>query len=466
MEGMWGANMMVTFMFLFWPIFTVICFRFLRPHYAILTVLILGWLFLPVYKYKIVEGIPELSKQSLISYCLILGVFLFDNSRLRTLKISIYDIPMIIFCLSPGLSSLLNLLGIYDALAAAYNSFMIWWVPYLIGRLYFSTLKELKMLVVAFILGSVIYIPFILYEVRMSPQLHNMVYGYHASFFGMTLRGGGYRPQVFMEHGLALGMWLGTSSLLALVMWQANQFKKKFWGFNVRWVIPLLPLVTILQKSTGSIMILFMGIFFLLASRFFSTRIPFIILMVIPVLYVFTRGSGLWNGGQLSALAGMVSAERKQSIDFRLSNEDILSERARESPIYGWAGWGRSRVYDKKGEDISVTDGLWIIVFGTQGVIGIVGLLGFMFIPTWVMLRHFDREDWGDPDVFLGLAVAAILAAYMIDCLLNAMYNPIFLMMIGSLAGVGGAVVSRAKVGMSPWENLVNPEPIAQTRIL
>ncbi|HEY6878530.1 MAG TPA: hypothetical protein VI299_10955, partial [Polyangiales bacterium] len=59
---------------------------------------------------------------------------------------------------------------------------------------------------------GLIYGVLILIEVRMSPQLHTWIYGFPAfDDFAQSMRWGGYRPVVFMAHGLATSLFeLGT----------------------------------------------------------------------------------------------------------------------------------------------------------------------------------------------------------------------------------------------------------------
>ena len=45
----------------------------------------------------------------------------------------------------------------------------------------------------------------------------------------------------------------------------------------------------------------------------------------------------------------------------------MLAAKAMRRPVFGWGGWGRSRVHDEWGTDLSITDGLWIIQFGQLG---------------------------------------------------------------------------------------------------
>ncbi|MDB4990366.1 MAG: hypothetical protein JWN04_5544, partial [Myxococcaceae bacterium] len=56
--------------------------------------------------------------------------------------------------------------------------------------------------------AGLIYSVLILIEVRVSPQLHIWVYGHPAyDDFSQAVRWGGYRPVVFMAHGLATSLF-------------------------------------------------------------------------------------------------------------------------------------------------------------------------------------------------------------------------------------------------------------------
>ena len=43
-----------------------------------------------------------------------------------------------------------------------------------------------------------------------------------------------------------------------------------------------------------------------------------------------------------------------------------VSPVALDRPVFGWGGWGRSRLHDDQGRDVSVTDGLCIISAGPE----------------------------------------------------------------------------------------------------
>lgn len=114
--------------------------------------------------------------------------------------------------------------------------------------------------------------------------------------------------------------------------------------------------------------------------------------------------------------------DRAASLQFLIENENILSEKARKKGIFGWAGWGRSRVYGKTGEDISVTDGLWIIVFGQYGIVGLIELLAMMIQPLGIVLKRYVISQWREPDVFIAITFGAIIGVYVIDNIFNGMY--------------------------------------------
>ena len=73
---------------------------------------------------------------------------------------------------------------------------------------------------------------------------------------------------------------------------------------------------------------------------------------------------------------------------FRFMNEDLLAAKAMQRPVFGWGGWGRSRVFSEEtGEDLTVTDGLWIIILGSSGFFGLITLMSMLLLPA-ILLRR------------------------------------------------------------------------------
>jgi hypothetical protein len=128
--------------------------------------------------------------------------------------------------------------------------------------------------------------------------------------------------------------------------------------------------------------------------------------------------------------------ERAQSLWTRIDNENILIEKALEKKIFGWGGWGRSRVYDDEGQDITITDGLWIIVFGKNGMFGLATLMTSILIPMVILIKLYKPDELFHQKVIPVTILSVLLGLYMIDSLLNAMINPIFMVASGGITGL------------------------------
>src|SRR5439155_21163091 len=75
-------------------------------------------------------------------------------------------------------------------------------------------------------IGGLVYVPLCWFEVRMSPQLHVWVYGVRHHAFVQQMRDGGYRPMVFMQHGLMVAMWMAMTSLIGCWLWKAKTIRQ------------------------------------------------------------------------------------------------------------------------------------------------------------------------------------------------------------------------------------------------
>jgi hypothetical protein len=90
----------------------------------------------------------------------------------------VIDFGMIAMILAASLTSINNDLGPYDGLFFAASTFIGWGTAYILGRAFFGDRDGLRALVVAVFVGGLVYIPFCLWEIRMSPHLHEWVYGF------------------------------------------------------------------------------------------------------------------------------------------------------------------------------------------------------------------------------------------------------------------------------------------------
>ena len=407
---------------------------------AVVVSFVAGYLFLPqVTQYPLVQGIPPYDKMSALSYILLLGTFLFASNRLSSFQPGWIDLPMLFWCLCPIASQTVNGLS---PISPTTQQIITWGVPYFLGRIYFNDLAGLRQLAIGIFAGGMVYIPLCLLEMRIAPTLHLRLYGFHArADFGQTMRYGGYRPTVFLEHGLWVGMWMMAATLVGLALWRTGVIKK-FWNYPMNWLIPVLFITLILVKSTGAYLYLAMGIGVWFTSRWLRTALPTLLLVATMCGYVYIAATGiLYTNPQVVAFAATANAggggnERSQSLAFRVFNEAMLARKAQQKMTWGWGDSGGNRIYDETGKDIAVTDSLWIIVYGQNGLVGLFFFMAILLLPSVAFCFRYPASTWSNRKVAPAASLALVLIFYTLDSLLNAMACPVFVLANGGLAGL------------------------------
>jgi len=410
---------------------------------AVIVSFVAGFLFLPqpgfVGRFPIVPGLPPYEKLSALSYCVLLAIILFDAGRINSFKPGWIDLPMLSWCLCPIAAQIANGLS---PISPTTGQIITWGVPYFIGRIYFNDLAALRQLAVGIFAGGMVYVPLCLLEMRIAPTLHLRIYGYHArADFGQTMRYGGYRPTVLLEHGLWVGVWMMAATLLGILLWR-TAIIKKLWNYPMSWLVPVLIVTFILVKSTGAYLYLLIGLGIWFTSRWLGTAWPMLLVSVALSIYLYMAATGeLFTIPQVAkfiAVSNSATAnERSQSLAFRLANEQLLSAKARLRITFGWGDSGGNRIYDEMGKDISVTDSLWIIAFGQQGAFGLISFTAMLIVPSlgFVFLRY-PPSTWSNRKVAPAVGLALILVLYLLDSILNAMFCPVFMLANGGLAGL------------------------------
>lgn len=414
-----------------WPAVALALFVVMPARRATLVSVIGGTLFLPVAGYSL-PGIPDYSKQVATAFGAMIGVAVCDSGRLLAFRPRWFDVPMAVFCVVPMASSISNGLGAYDGLASVFSQSMEWGVPYILGRLYLSDLLGMRELATAIVLGGLIYVPLCLIEVRLSPQLHNWVYGFHQHQFAQTKRLGGFRPTVFMSHGLMVSLWMSAASLLAVWLWMAKA-RRTVVRVPMNAISGVLIATAILCKSVGALALLAAGLGTAILVRTMRTRALVLVLLLAPPMYIALRATGIWSGRHLVELVEVIGLDvAAGSLNFRLQNENILAEHALKRPLLGWGGWARNR----PGGDIGiVTDGLWIIALGKYGFVGLSSVMLAILLPAVIAVRRVQPRLWLRPEIAPMTGVALVLVIVMIDNLFNALVNPVYMMAAGGVAG-------------------------------
>jgi hypothetical protein len=417
-----------------WPALAAALFASMPARRALIVGFVLGWLFLP----QLALPVPFIKwdKHTATSVGALLGVLMFDPAKLWTFRPTLVDLPMAVWCFVPYSAAVSNGLSPYDGSAASATQIMTWGIPYVLGRLYFADFVGLRGLAVWTFVAGVIYVPFCLFECAISPQLHFMTYGYYQHDFNQVIRMGGYRPMVYMQHGLAVGMLMTAASLSGLWLWWTGSLKQLF---RMPILIPLLVLLgtTAAVKSSGAIVLLALGIGVIFLTKFVKNYLVVVSLCVIPFVYMAARSVGGWDGENLlTVITQTMEKDRSLSLQCRFDNENMLLKKAMEKPIFGWGPNGRNLVTAPDGTIESIPDGLWIIALGSNGIVGLISLFAALLLPVVLVKRRFPASHWGDPMLAGVACFAIIMTLHAIDNLMNAMLNPIFILGLGGLAGI------------------------------
>lgn len=434
-------SMTATLALLLWPVVAIALFQALPKIQATLWTVVGAQLLLPVGDGIKIEMIPQFDKASIPNLCIFFA-YLFSKHRPWKLKVGLAEILIAMFVLGPVATSLLNSdpivaggrvipgVGVYDA-GSVIGSAIIALMPLFVGRALFRTPHAnetiLKVLAVAGLLYS---IP-MLFEMRFSPQLHLWIYGYFPSDFIQQVRDGSYRPMVFMGHGLIAATFMFMTVCAAAALWRA---KTPLGSASSGWTTSYLAIVLLLCRSAGAALF---GIAIVPLICFTKPRIQAfaaIAFVLTALSYPMLRFSGLVPTANILETVESFSKERADSLRVRFENEAMLLDHAFERPVFGWGRYGRSRVYDETGRDVSVTDGHWVITIGQFGVVGFLSEFGLLVLSVIRAASAYRYSGAYKEKIFL-TALALLVSANIIDLLPNSSLLPMTWLFAGALLG-------------------------------
>ena len=406
-----------------------------------------GYMLLPSSLDVDLEFLPPLDKLGVTSLATLLLCWVYGSRVPRPRRSVLLYVLAGLLVLSPLLSSLNNseelralkmsIPGFYPLTALKFcgrNLLMI--VPMYIGSRFLSSDNARAVLLKALPTAMVFYSLPMLFEIRMSPQLHRWVYGYfpHESF-SQAMRGGGFRPVVFFPHPLVLAMFTAMALLAALVLVRERQ---RILGQKPGLVAAYLSGLLVLCKALGAAMYAIVLAPVVLFTRPRTWIKVACAVSLVACAYPLLRNNGLAPTQLVSQVASTVSTDRLKSFQSRVENEDALLAKANEKPWFGWGGWGRNRIYDKwTGQDISVTDGGWIIVYGCWGWAGYLGLYGLLAFALFRAHRAVGKEI--TPANLTRGGLALLLAVCIVDSIPNSGSLSWVFVLAGSIASTAQA---------------------------
>lgn len=457
-------NTFAYLMLMIWPVIMAVLFRKLSPDRALIWSFLGAFTLLPTNVYFDFPLIPTLDKYTLPSVtamvlCLTMvkqKIRIFPQSRLAT-------ILMLGMLLSP-LATVLNNreaifwgiglpgLSIYDAISEVMKHGIIL-IPFILGFNLLSTRQARRGVLIAYTVMGLIYSVPMLLEIRLSPQFNNWVYGFFPELFGQQVRFGGFRPVVFMGHGLTVAFFTLMTVMAAATLWRGSSGDQRLlYPVALGWLL----VVLILCKTVGAVLFAaaFVPIILFTGPKIKGWAILFCatFLLSYPVL----RAADLIPVDRMVGYAAMIQDDRAQSLEFRFNNEKLLLDHAAHKPAFGWGFWGRNRVYDEEtGQDLSVTDGYWIIIIGVLGWTGYISVFGLLTLPAFRLWYH-RRRDQSKGDGHLTYGIALMLGANMLDLIPNSTINPLTWSLVGLLLA---STTQTAQAETEP-ETIKDPAPV------
>ena len=441
-------NLVAYLALLAWPLVAILLFRFLTLQKALIWTFLAGHLLLPAATYMKLPTIPPFDKASIptiaaVVLCLIVGRrsadplnpgSKFGRGIVYALLALTVGLPLLTTLTNPEPLIYGNFvipgLTLYDA-AGQIEAAALTVLPLWLGLRYLNTRESHITLLQAFVFGALAYSLPALLEIRLSPQLHVWIYGFFPHEFVQHIRAGGFRPMVFLGHGLLVGIFLCKASIAAFVLYREARRERRS---SIGWLAAGIWLVAILflSKNVGAFVVaILLSLVVLFTGRKVQTVLAVVVAAVI-ILYPMLRSTGAIPVMTIFNITESISDDRAHSYLFRLNNEDALLARTKEKPLFGWGSWGRNQIYDPfSAQMISVTDGTWIILLGASGWVGYLAQFGLLIAP--ILFFAFGRNPRGPSLVTPGLMI--VLCATLIDLIPNSgLVNYVWLI-AGSLVG-------------------------------
>lgn len=427
-----------------WPAIAAVLFRRLPYERALIWSVLAPYLLLPPNTAFDFPLIPPLDKHAIPALAafaitvLLLGrrVPLWQGSATARLL-------LLLFLLSPAATILSNGtpfavgpvavpgLPLTDAVAVVVKQGILL-LPFFLARRFLAGAAAQREILLALVIAGAAYSIPMLLEIRLSPRMNIWVYGFFQHDFLQQVRFGGFRPIVFLQHGLWVAFFALTAAMAAVGLWRAAPPERRnLWILASGW----LALILVLCKTVG-VLVYAAAVLPVLRFAGRRTQLRLAALMACLVIaYPILRGADLVPVETMLAQAEAIQQERAESLRFRLETEWAVLERARERPFFGWGGWGRNVPRDPvTGRSDTVMDGHWIIVISVFGWLGYIVEFGLLALPLLLLARRARGRPEAALSPYAG-PLALILGINMIDLLPNATLTPLTWLVAGALLG-------------------------------
>jgi hypothetical protein len=421
-------------------------FRRYPVRIAILANFFGGWALLPGAPYApndagfpywimgvCLPAVDFLTKATAIGLAAMAGILIFQRTEIERFRPRLCDIPMALWCLVPILSATAHWSTWEEGISGACYQAIAWGVPWLLGRIYFSSPESLLLFAKTCVTAGVCYVPICLVEFFTGPQLCALLYGYQPYRWIGAERYLGFRPIGLLEDGNQLGIWMAASALIAISL-AARKLAPHILRMPIGWVAAGLTATTLLCQSAGSIVLLVVLLPLTLLNRRSVLRTLVALMVFGVVAFAALRMSGRVNLRYLAthtpifrSIANGLGDVGRHSLVWRLARDEGHMAVALKTPIVGSGEWNWWRNGDTRPWS------LWLLIFGMYGIVGLAAFGSILFLPVM-------RASWSPPPgvgprtTQLRLAIAGLILMVAFDDLLNSAMILPYLIAMGAMA--------------------------------
>jgi hypothetical protein len=430
-------NILAYGMILFWPFIAILLYKKFDTVTATFWTIVGGYMLLPVKTVFDFPMVPPIGKDEMSAISALIGcvvikhkkiAFFGANNLQKTLIGLLLIIPILNVFLNtePMFNGQLWIKGltVYDAVGQVALQYL-GLLPFVIAVSIVKNAEDLTKIMRLLVIAGLVYSIPVLFEIRMSPQLHTWVYGFFPHSFAQQMRFDGFRAVVFMGHGLLVSIFLFVCVCAAAIQVKTGTQREK--TRNI-FIFGYLLLVLIASKSVGAIIL---GTLLSLSILFLFVSMQKIIVKTTVTIFLLYPTLSILNLVPYESIVGFIgdfSVERADSLDFRFTHEKAMLAHAYEKVMIGWGSWGRNRLSD------SISDGYWLIVYGQYGAVYFYALFGLFVLPA---VSKFKDTTITLKEKRLYVGFSLILAGVVFDQLPNASLGSSWLWYLsGCLAAV------------------------------
>ncbi|MAT84428.1 MAG: hypothetical protein CMD39_09080 [Gammaproteobacteria bacterium] len=319
--------------------------------------------------------------------------------------------------------------------------------PFVVGRMAFRSLEDIKTLFYVMVGIGVVYAFMIFVEVIMSIPWRVFRWSHYIYDFPgprPNQKYGFAEPVVFMVSGHAVATFMVVVAIAGAALHKARAMPVWPW---VRWpnLFVLAGLGITLKVASIIYGVTCASIARVLAPK--RVALIAVVMGMVACIYPFMRSTDTFPTEALVDFAAQFEEQRARSLNHRFVDENFVLENLGDRWLFGWGHFGRIpgalTFSGDSGE--SGLDGWWNIQNGMAGIVGVeLGLL-FFLVPLLIGWRKMNRIDSRESQILVA-ALMLCVGIRMLDLLLNGWYNSLPVMLGGALVGALASLTADPRI--------------------